>query len=179
MKMRKETAEAEAQELSISAARPGKRDWAWAVSTLLGIGHLRPGPGTWGSALTVALWAAVGGALPSPWQLAAAVLWCAAATAIGIPAATQEALRSGDHDPPHVVVDEMAGQMLTLIAVPLRWKTLLAGFILFRCFDVLKPFPVRRFERLPGGMGIVVDDLAAGVYAWIVLQVLLRTGVMS
>jgi phosphatidylglycerophosphatase A len=177
--MTKETAEAEPKVFSMNSAGPHRRDWAWAASTLLGTGHLRPGPGTWGSGATLALWAAAGHALPSDWQWITAALWCAAATAIGIPAATREALRSGQHDPSHIVVDEMAGQMLTVIAAPLRWKTLLTGFILFRCFDVLKPFPVRRFERLPGGTGIVLDDLAAGVYAWIVLHLLLRTGIVS
>ena len=88
-------------------------------------------------------------------------------------------MRSGQRDPSHVVIDEMAGQMLTVIAAPLHWKTLLTGFILFRCFDMLKPFPVRRFERLPGGAGIVLDDLAAGVYAWIALHLILRTGIIS
>ena len=177
--MSKESAGAEASRPSTSIARPLRRDWAWAVSTLLGTGHLRPGPGTWGSALTVVAWGAAGRLIPPQWQWIAAAGWCAAATAIGIPAATREASRSGKQDPSHVVIDEMAGQMLTLVAAPLHWKTLLAGFILFRCFDVLKPPPVRRFERLPGGTGIVVDDLAAGIYAWIVLQVLVHTRIVS
>jgi phosphatidylglycerophosphatase A len=177
--MTKETAEAEPTARSVNSAGPRRRDWAWAASTLLGTGGLRPGPGTWGSGVTLALWAAVGHAIPSDWQWLPAALWCAAATAVGIPAATREAMRSGQRDPSHVVVDEMAGQMLTVIAAPLHWKTLLTGFILFRCFDMLKPFPVRRFERLPGGAGIVLDDLAAGVYAWIALHLILRTGIIS
>ena len=149
-----------------------KRDWAWAASTMLGTGHLQPGAGTWGSAITVGLWYAVGHALPPAWQIPVAMAWTALAIGIGIPAATREARRSGLEDPPQVVIDEMAGQMLTLIASPLQWKTLLAGFILFRCFDIVKPSPLRRLERLPEGVGIMMDDLGAGVYGLVVLQLL-------
>ncbi len=160
------------QENESVAAPAGRRDWAWAVSTLCGIGHLRPGPGTWGSAVTVVLWFAVARSIAPSQQPAAALIWAAVATAIGIPAATCEARRCGLHDPSHVVVDEMAGQMVTLIAAPVQWKTLVLGFILFRCFDILKPPPIRHLERLPGGVGIVVDDLGAGVYGLVVLQLI-------
>ena len=64
-------------------------------------------------------------------------------------------------------------------AAPLAWKPLAAGFILFRAFDILKPWPIRRLEKLPEGIGIVMDDLGAGVYASIVLQLLLRAGILS
>jgi len=100
------------------------------------------------------------------------------AVAIGIPAATLEARGCGKKDPSHVVIDEVAGQLLTFMAVPIGWKPLLAGFILFRVFDILKPPPVRQLERLPEGTGIVVDDLGAGVYALLVLQILLHSGVL-
>jgi len=69
--------------------------------------------------------------------------------------------------------------MLTLVAAPLTWKALLAGFILFRAFDIVKPPPIRLLERLrPEGVGIVVDDLGAGLYGLIVLQLLLRVGIL-
>jgi phosphatidylglycerophosphatase A len=96
--------------------------------------------------------------------------------AVGIPAATLEARGCGKKDPSHVVIDEVAGQLVTLIACPIRWQALLAAFILFRVFDILKPPPIRSLERLPEGTGIVVDDLGAGVYALLVLQVLLHFG---
>ena len=71
-----------------------------------------------------------------------------------------------------VVVDEVLGQWLTLLgATTLNWKTFLAAFLLFRLFDIWKPWPIRRFENLPEGLGIVADDLAAGVYAAIVLLI--------
>ncbi len=144
-----------------------------------GIGHLRPGPGTWGSAVTTLAWAAAGSALPPAWRLPAAAIWAVAATLVGIPAATRVAREGGEPDPSHVIIDEMAGQMITLLGAPLHWKSLLAGFILFRCFDIVKPPPVRQLERLPEGIGIVLDDVGAGVYGLIVLQVLLRLGVLS
>jgi phosphatidylglycerophosphatase A len=97
-------------------------------------------------------------------------------TAIGIPAATLEARGCGKKDPQHVVIDEVAGQLVTLIACPIVWQALLAGFILFRVFDILKPPPIRSLEKLPEGTGIVVDDLGAGVYALMVLQLLLHFG---
>lgn len=98
--------------------------------------------------------------------------------AVGIPAATLEERGCGKQDPSHVVIDEVAGQLLTLVACPIVWPALLAGFILFRAFDIVKPPPVRSLERLPEGTGIVVDDLGAGVYALIVLQLLLHFGVI-
>jgi len=76
-------------------------------------------------------------------------------------------------DPRNVVIDEIAGQLLSFaFLVPLNWKIALAGFALFRLFDVAKPFPARAVERLPAGWGIMVDDLVAGLYAAIVLYLL-------
>ena len=106
------------------------------------------------------------------------VLLIAGVVAIGIPAATLEERGCGKKDPSHVVIDEVAGQLLTLVACPIVWQALLAGFILFRAFDIVKPPPVRSLERLPEGTGIVVDDLGAGIYALIVLQLLLHFGVI-
>ena len=73
-----------------------------------------------------------------------------------------------------MVIDEVAGQMITLIAAPVAWKSLLIGFILFRGFDILKPPPLRRLERIPEGAGIVLDDVGAGLYGLAVLQLLLH-----
>ena len=106
------------------------------------------------------------------------MLLIALVVAIGIPAATLEARGCGKKDPQHVVIDEVAGQLLTLIACPIVWQALLVGFILFRAFDIVKPPPVRSLERLPEGTGIVVDDLGAGIYALIVLQLLLHFGIV-
>ena len=156
-----------------------RHDWAWAVSTLLGVGHLRPGPGTWASAVTALLWFAAAHSMAWLWQIWAAIGLALLATTIGIPAATRDARRCGKKDPSHIVIDEVAGQMVTLIAAPLQWKTLLLGFILFRCFDILKPPPLRWLERLPEGIGIVVDDLGAGIYGLVALHIVTHLFISS
>jgi phosphatidylglycerophosphatase A len=124
------------------------------------------------------LWWLLASHLPLRWQLPVNLLLIALSVAIGIPAATLEARGCGKKDPSHVVIDEVAGQLVALLACPVRWQGLLAGFILFRVFDILKPPPIRSLEKLPEGTGIVVDDLGAGVYAWIVLRVLLHYGLI-
>src|SRR5215469_10587263 len=148
--------------------------WATLVATFFGAGRLRPGPGTWGSFAAALLWWALATELRASARLPVIIVLIIVVTAIGIPAATLEARGCGKKDPSHVVIDEVAGQLVTLIACPILWKPLLAGFILFRVFDIMKPPPVRSLEKLPEGTGIVVDDLAAGVYALIVLQALLH-----
>ena len=153
-------------------------NWATVVATFFGVGFLRPGPGTWGSLATTLLWWLLASHLPHVLHLTVLGCLIVLVTAVGIPAATLEARRCGRKDPSHVVIDEVAGQLLTLLACPLQWKPLLAGFILFRGFDILKPPPIRRLEGLPEGYGIVIDDLAAGAYGLIVLQLLLWWGVL-
>jgi len=158
-------------------SKPAPR-WATLVATFFGAGRLRPAPGTWGSLATVLLWWLIAPHLAPPFRLMVILLLIVLAVAIGIPAATLEARGCGKKDPSHVVIDEVAGQLLTLVACPIVWRALLAGFILFRAFDIVKPPPVRAMERLPEGTGIVVDDLGAGIYALIVLQLLLHFGVI-
>ncbi|MBV9610609.1 MAG: phosphatidylglycerophosphatase A, partial [Acidobacteria bacterium] len=80
--------------------------------------------------------------------------------------------------PGHVVVDEVVGQLIALIAVPLRWKYLILSFILFRVFDIVKPPPIRRLEKLEGGAGIVLDDVGAGLYALVIVQLLVHYRVL-
>src|SRR5215469_14018693 len=153
--------------------------WATLVATFLGAGRLKPGPGTWGSLATALLWWLIASHIPASAHLLAIALLIVLSIAVGIPAATLEARGCGKKDPSHVVIDEVAGQLVALIAVPIGWKPLLAGFILFRAFDILKPPPIRMLERLPEGTGIVVDDLGAGIYGLIVMQLLLHFGVLS
>ncbi len=153
--------------------------WATLVATFFGAGRLKPGPGTCGSLATVILWALAISQIPTPYRVWATVIAAAAVTLIGIPAATLVARASGLKDPQFVVIDEVAGQLVALIAVPLAWKTFPAGFILFRVFDMWKPFPIRRLERLPEGTGIVVDDLGAGLYALAIMHLLLHFGLLT
>lgn len=146
--------------------------WAWLLGTVCGAGLVGPAPGTNGSAVAVLAWWAIASQLEMSYRPLVLAALVVVVTAVGIPAATRVAREAGKTDPGCVVIDEVAGQWLTLMFAPLGWKALLAGFILFRAFDMLKPFPVRRLERLPEGWGIVVDDLGAGVYALLVMQVL-------
>jgi phosphatidylglycerophosphatase A len=152
--------------------------WATLVATFFGTGRLKPGPGTWGSVATAIVWALASSRIPVGNRTWAAIVAAAAVTLIGIPAATRTARASGVKDPQFVVIDEVAGQLVALIAVPLAWKTFLAGLILFRVFDIWKPFPIRRLERLPEGTGIVVDDLGAGLYALAFMHLLLHFGLL-
>jgi phosphatidylglycerophosphatase A len=125
------------------------------------------------------LWAALASALPSSLRTVVAIALASLVTLIGIPAATRVARASGIKDPQFVVIDEVAGQLVALIAVPLAWKSFLAGFILFRAFDIVKPPPVRQLEAIPEGAGIVLDDLAAGLYALGATQLLLYFGLLT
>ena len=160
------------------ASRPTPR-WATLIATFFGIGRLRPGPGTWGSATTVVLWAASAYALAPGLRTSAAIACAILITLIGIPAATQVARGAGAKDPQFVVIDEVAGQMVAMIGVPLAWKSFLAGFILFRVFDIVKPPPVRQLEAIPEGAGIVLDDIAAGLYALVVMHLFLHFGLLK
>ena len=153
--------------------------WATAVATFFCVGRLKPGPGTWGSLATVLLWFFAISRIPVAHRAWATIVAAVVVTAIGIPAATLVARGSRLKDPQFVVIDEVAGQLVALIGVPLAWKTFLAGLILFRVFDMWKPFPIRRLERLPEGTGIVVDDLGAGIYALAVMHLLLHFGLLT
>ncbi len=141
------------------------------LGTFLGAGYFPFGPGTFASAITTALCLLLWPAHLSPlWLLAgAAVLYFP-----GVWAGGQCEDYFGRHDPGHVVIDEVIGQMMALAAVPslglAGWKYTLLGFILFRVFDIVKPFPARRSEKLPRGFGIVTDDCVAGAYAFIVVM---------
>ena len=134
-----------------------------------------PAPGTLAGSLPAALlWLALAAVAPSDLVLVATVVLTAAAAAAGTWAGELEAGRRGHDDPGSVVIDEVAGQWLTL-AVAMPWipagglgvaaAAAGAGFVAFRLLDVLKPWPVSQLERLPGGLGIMADDLAAGALA--------------
>jgi phosphatidylglycerophosphatase A len=151
-----------------------KTVWAWAVGTFFGAGLLKPGPGTYGSIAAVLLWFGASHLLhPAPAALAIGTAIAAlAATFIGIPAATIVARESGREDPGHVVIDEVAGQLIALIAIPADWRHAVISLLLFRIFDIFKPPPIRQLERLPGGTGIMLDDVAAGLFALLLAQMI-------
>jgi phosphatidylglycerophosphatase A len=166
-----------------TAAAPatGKKTlWAWAVGTFFGVGLLKPGPGTWASVVAVLLWMGLISrfeAHPMPGEEGFAFILAAlltiiaviAATALGIPAATRVTQESGREDPGHVVIDEVAGQWLTLVVCRPDLPHAFLALALFRLFDITKPWPIRKLEALPGGWGIMLDDLAAGLFGLLVL----------
>jgi phosphatidylglycerophosphatase A len=152
--------------------------WATLVATFFGVGRLKPGPGTWGSVATVVVWAITARWIPESSLTFAATAAAALVTMVGIPAATSVARASGLKDPQFVVIDEVAGQLITLIGAALTWQSLLTGLILFRAFDIVKPPPVRQLERLPEGTGIVIDDVGAGLYGLIIMYLLRHFGLL-
>ncbi len=169
----------------------GLTDYLSLAIATCGVGYIKLAPGTWGSAVGVGFyllwrWAAaklflfelghgVGmGALV--WiQTSLGLLLLVAVTLIGVAAASRTCTLLGSKDPGKIVVDEVVGQLITLSILPAfaGWKGILAGFLLFRAFDIWKPYPVRKLELLPGGLGVVMDDVFAGFYAAVVLSVFL------
>jgi len=135
------------------------------LATGLGSGYAPLAPGTFGSMVGVlAFWSLSFGGTP------ATVVGTIFVTILGFWTAGVGETHFGGKDPGAVVIDEVAGQMLTLLFLPPTWKTLAIGFFLFRLLDVLKPFPARRLESLGGGTGIMVDDLVVAIYANLLLQ---------
>lgn len=155
---------------------PHKTRSAWLLATFFGAGYLQPGPGTYGSAAAVVLWLVAGWLLHHNTVTLTVVTVTATVliTAVGIPAATRVAREAGREDPGFVVVDEVAGQWVALLFVPPLWPNALVAFLLFRFFDILKPWPIRRFEALPEGTGIMADDLVAGLFALGAAQLILH-----
>ena len=138
------------------------------VATWFGAGLLPLAPGTWGSlAALPCAWAIVHFA--GPVALAAAAL---VAFALGCWAAAKLAAASGRKDPGFIVIDEVAAQLLVLTVAPLDWRAYAAALLLFRVFDIAKPWPARAIERrIEGGLGIMLDDTAAAFYAVVLLLI--------
>ena len=164
-----------------------KTFWAWTIATFFGSGLGKPGPGTWGSIAATLIWAGVAwlGApahspnayFVAPYQIGLLAITLGGiilSIALGVPAATIAARESGRKDPGFVVIDEVAGVWITLLGAVFHpnWKHIVVALLLFRVFDIWKPFPIRHLEKLPEGWGIVFDDVAAGLYAWAVLVLL-------
>ncbi|MBP6703169.1 MAG: phosphatidylglycerophosphatase A [Vicinamibacteria bacterium] len=142
-----------------------KERLAFVLATGFGSGYSPFAPGTAGSAVGLLfVWGM--SYLSLPWQLAAVLV----VTVLSMIAADIVARSTGLKDPGLIVADEIAGMMVTMIAIPLSATSLILGFILFRVMDVVKPPPARQFENFKGGIGIVADDLMAGVYAHLALR---------
>lgn len=143
---------------------------AYVLATWFGCGRSMVAPGTVGSLAAVALAALAQHFLRwPPWSMAVAAV---ALLPLAVWASHRAAADSRIEDPTFVVIDEVVGQWATLAgATASNWKALLAGFLLFRILDIWKPAPVRQLERLGGGVGIVADDVMAGIYGALVLYV--------
>jgi phosphatidylglycerophosphatase A len=142
------------------------RGLARFVATAAYTGYAPVAPGTVGSLVGLILLAAVR-QIDTLW-LEPAVL--VVVIMVGTWAADHVEADEGREDPGIVVVDEVAGMLLTMLFLPLTWWAGIVGFLAFRGFDIVKPFPAGRAERLPGGIGVMTDDLVAGVYAAIVVR---------
>lgn len=139
------------------------------LATVAYCGYFPIAPGTVGSAAGLVVYALVRWTHAPAIEVAAIALTMAA----GSWAATHAERFFGGIDPGPVVIDEVLGMLVTLAFIPVGWSGALAGFVLFRVFDVIKPYPANRLEKLHGGFGIMADDAMAGVYANIALRVLM------
>jgi phosphatidylglycerophosphatase A len=169
---------------------------AFAVATC-GVGLIPLAPGTWGSAVGVGLFWLLNNAsgqlysfsvrnglkISSELSFRSSVLllFAALVTYVGIWAGSKVERSVGLEDPGLVVIDEVAGQLMTFLLIPLSFSpwTLLVGFLAFRLFDIWKPYPIRKLEILESGLGIMADDILAGIYAAILLSVLVTFGVLA
>lgn len=142
------------------------RHWSWWIATLAGIGRLPIAPGSWGSLVTVLVAFSIFPYLSIIYKILLILL----IAFVGVWASGVYARRHAAEDPQDVVIDEVAGQLLALALAPPHWSWYLAGFALFRLFDITKPFPANWCDRnLKGGVGVMTDDLVAGLYAMILI----------
>jgi len=167
----------------------GLKDYVALALTTFGVGYLPLAPGTWGSAVGVAIYIGV------EWLIAKSLLTggnelnAAAAHSLisimlvvfiiaGIWAAGRSTSLFGNSDPSQAVVDEVQGQLITFLFIPFTysWKYVLAGFLLFRLFDIWKPYPIDDLQDLPAGIGVCADDIVAGVYAGVCLSIIYAVG---
>ncbi len=140
-------------------------------ATFFYIGHLPIAPGTWASLVTTVLVYFIKPYWQAPVYLQIAVI--VFIFLLGIAIASVAEKHFNKKDPRPCVIDEVAGQMVSLLLVPHTISFYIAGFLLFRLFDILKPFPIRSIEKIPGGFGVMLDDIVAGLYALGVLHLYL------
>jgi len=132
----------------------------------LGAGLMPKAPGTWGSLLAIPVYLVL-----HPYGQAVSIAWVLLLWAAGVYLAGRTARALGVHDHGAIVIDEVVGLLVTLVAVEPGWFGIAAGFLLFRFFDIVKPYPIKRIDQgLGGGMGIMLDDVVAGIMAAVVLQ---------
>ncbi len=175
---------------SSASVRSASDYLALAIATC-GVGLIPLAPGTWGSLVGVAAYIGwqvltshfyqpddpyiVRGAWADPIWTTFTLLLLLCLSLVGVWAGTRVEKITKRKDAGLVVIDEVVGQLITLLFLPgflaLRWPLIVAGFLLFRIFDITKPYPIRRLEKLEGGLGVMADDILAGVYAALALNV--------
>lgn len=139
------------------------------IATTAGLGHAPIAPGTFGSAAGVLIYW-----FTRHWSTPAQLAIIIVVTVVGTWAATQAAAHFNREDPGQVVIDEVAGQLVTLAFTGAGLTATIAAFFVFRVLDIIKPYPANRFERLHGGVGIMADDVMAGVYGCIIVHLMMR-----
>jgi phosphatidylglycerophosphatase A len=137
-------------------------------------GYLPAAPGTFGTLVAIPLYLVL-----SRLNLPVRALIVAAFAAAAVPVAGSAERRAGVKDPGSIVIDEVAGFLVAMLGVAPKLSTVAAGFLLFRAFDILKPPPVNQAQRLPGGLGIVADDVLAGLYTNLALRLALGRGLLG
>ena len=174
----------------------GLLDYVSLAVTTFGVGYLPLAPGTWGSMVGVAIYLGISDLVANvarlfqanisgfgwdpflSWVHAIILIAFLIFTLLGVWAAGRATELLGDLDPSKAVVDEVIGQLLTFLFIPFTfsWKIILAGFILFRLFDIWKPYPIDSLQNLPAGIGVCADDILAGVYAGGCLSIIYAIG---
>ncbi|HNQ15263.1 MAG TPA: phosphatidylglycerophosphatase A [Pyrinomonadaceae bacterium] len=170
-------------------------DYITLALTTFGVGYLPLAPGTWGSMVGVAIYVGIewfetslltsfsaSGVAPAEigaWMHSVNVILFLALCLAGVWASDRSTVLFNHKDPSRVVVDEVMGQLLVFLFIPftLSWKLILAGFLLFRLFDIWKPYPIDSLQSLPAGIGVCADDLLAGVYGGACLSVIYAVSV--
>lgn len=143
-----------------------------AIATVLGLGYAPKGPGTFGTFGGV-IFLGILLHFNIPFSLMALIITIVVTFALGT-YSTNQLIPQWGEDPQRVVMDEFNGYLITMILVPLSWTTILLGFVLFRFFDILKPLGIRAIDtKVKGGLGVMLDDVLAGVYALICMHVYL------
>ena len=150
--------------------KTGRPILALAIATALGVGYIPVASGTWGSAAGLFL-------LPlTAISTTVAAITIVALFIAGSWSGTVAERHFAMTDPGPVVIDEVMGMLATMFMNPLTWPSVVAGFLLFRIFDIIKPYPANRLEHLPGGVGVMADDFMAAVYANLALRIVLVVG---
>lgn len=155
---------------SETTAQKWKRLGAIGLATGGLSGYLPLAPGTWGSLVAAAIWWLTG-----PWNVFFHLILCAALLVAGAWASQRACDYWGEQDSGKIVIDEIVGMLLTVIGMPVTGYWLASGFLAFRFFDIVKPPPARFFDsRVHNGWGVMLDDVIAGIYGNILLQLMLR-----